>query len=180
MGYVSWYDFKKNHQLPSEIAAGDQNPSSNEIEDSQNFNKNTSLIKIEEENPILTPKTTEQPTKTSAENIDLQNSAHDNQNISINKRDLSTYDTTEQNSPFAVVKKYLWLGISVILAVFVGLLGFKDDLFSKKFYYSFSDADRNSKINAELQLQILRENESPILYTAKPNEQFVYLSLIHI
>ncbi len=174
VGYVSWYDFKKNHQLPSEIAAGDQNPSSNEIEDSQNFNKNTSLIKIEEENPILTPKTTEQPPKTSAENIDLQNSAHDNQNISINKRDLSTYDTTEQNSPFAVVKKYLWLGISVILAVFVGLLGFKDDLFSKKFYYSFSDADRNSKINAELQLQILRENESPILYTAKPNEQFVY------
>ena len=56
----------------------------------------------------------------------------------------------------------------------VGLLGFKDELFSKKFYYSFIDADRNSRINAELQVQILKENESPILYNAKPNEAFVY------
>ena len=47
-------------------------------------------------------------------------------------------------------------------------------MFSKKFTYSFVDADRNSKINAELQVQILRENESPILYNAKPNEEFVY------
>ena len=66
------------------------------------------------------------------------------------------------------------MGISGVLAVIVGLLGFKDELFSKKFYYSFIDADRNSKINAELQVQILKENESPILYVAKPNEPFVY------
>ena len=68
----------------------------------------------------------------------------------------------------------MWLSISAILAILVGLLGFKDELFSKKFYYSFIDADRNSKINAELQVQILKENESPILYVAKPNEPFVY------
>ena len=66
------------------------------------------------------------------------------------------------------------MGISGVLAVIVGLLGFKDELFSKKFTYSFIDADRNSKINAELQVQILKENESPILYVAKPNEPFVY------
>ena len=53
-------------------------------------------------------------------------------------------------------------------------LGFKDEIFSKKYYYSFIDADRNSKINAELQVQILKENETPILYVAKPNEPFVY------
>ena len=72
------------------------------------------------------------------------------------------------------MKKYLWFGISSILVIFIGLLGFKEEIFSRKYYYSFIDADRNSKINAELQVQILKDNESPILYVAKPNEPFVY------
>lgn len=80
----------------------------------------------------------------------------------------------EKKSTYSLVKKYIWLSVSVILAVLVGLLIFKDELFSKKFYYSFIDADRNSKINAELQVQILKDNETPILYAAKPNEPFVY------
>ena len=79
-----------------------------------------------------------------------------------------------KNSSFSLVKKYLWFGISSILVIFIGLLGFKEEIFSRKYYYSFIDADRNSKINAELQVQILKDNESPILYVAKPNEPFVY------
>ena len=56
----------------------------------------------------------------------------------------------------------------------VGILGFKDEIFSREYYFSFIDADRNSKINAELQVQILKDDESPILYVAKPNVPFVY------
>ena len=110
--------------------------------------------------------TEEKAFETTTVNSDLQISATDNQTIKQSNGNLSTYDTSEQKSTFSIVKKYLWLGISGVLAVIVGLLGFKDELFSKKFYYSFIDADRNSKINAELQVQILKENESPtVSYT---------------
>ena len=114
------------------------------------------------------------PTLTTSENSNLQKSTTDNQQIKKNTGTFATYDTSEQKSTISLVKKYLWLGISAVLAILVGLLGFKDELFSKKFTYSFVDADRNSKINAELQVQILRENESPILYNAKPNQEFIY------
>ena len=106
-------------------------------------------------------------------------STTDNQIIKAENQIINQDNLSHTKSTISLVKKYLWLSISAILAILVGLLGFKDELFSKKFYYSFIDADRNSKINAELQVQILKENESPILYVAKPNEPFV-LSLIHI
>ena len=166
-GYVSWYDFKKNHLFANEILKDEEESVEETAIETEFFNKNPTSEQKEE-------KTTENSPILTETKSDLQKINTDIQSVKENKSEFSTYDTSEQKSTLSIVKKYLWLGISAVLAVFVGLLGFKDELFSKKFYYSFIDADRNSKINAELQVQILRENESPILYVAKPNEPFVY------
>jgi len=173
-GYVSWYDFKKNHLFADEILKEGDDLDENEVEDLEKTAENTPVEEAKIPTSEISPKTEEKAFETTTVNSDLQISATDNQTITQSNGNLSTYDTSEQKSTFSIVKKYLWLGISGVLAVIVGLLGFKDELFSKKFYYSFIDADRNSKINAELQVQILKENESPILYVAKPNEPFVY------
>ncbi len=173
-GYVSWYDFKKNHLFANEI-----------LKDLEEIDENTQAelektladieISVPKEKvihkPSVSPKKMD-TTETAAGDLQINNTG--NQHIEESKETLTRSDTSEQKSTFTLVKKYIWLGISVVLAVLVGLLGFKDELFSKKFYYSFIDADRNSKINAELQVQILKENETPIQYTAKPNEPFVY------
>ena len=173
-GYVSWYDFKKNHLFADEILKEGDDLDENEVEELEKTAENTPVEEAKIPTSEISPKTEEKAFETTTVNSDLQISATDNQTITQSNGNLSTYDTSEQKSTFSIVKKYLWLGISGVLAVIVGLLGFKDELFSKKFYYSFIDADRNSKINAELQVQILKENESPILYVAKPNEPFVY------
>ncbi len=173
-GYMSWYDFKKNHLFADEILKENEEITQSKNEEAEKSEKapQTSAVdpKVEE-----TPSIKLENTAISAgENDVLQKTIADNELVKENKPNLATYDTEEKNSTYSLVKKYLWLGISAVLAVLVGLLGFKDELFSKKYYYSFIDADRNSKINAELQVQILKENESPILYVAKPNEPFVY------
>ena len=173
-GYVSWYDFKKNHLFADEILKEGDDLDENEVEELEKTVENSPVEEAKIPTSEIAPKTEEKAFETTIANSDLQISATDNQTIKQSNGNLSTYDTSEQKSTFSLVKKYLWLGISGVLAVIVGLLGFKDELFSKKFYYSFIDADRNSKINAELQVQILKENESPILYVAKPNEPFVY------
>ena len=173
-GYISWYDFKKNHLFADEILKDLESEDENletELEKAVEYAENLE----EEVQKVAKPAVSIQKSPQSiVETPDLQISATDNQSINKNSDTFATYDTSEQKSTFSLVKKYIWLGISGILAILVGLLGFKDELFSKKFYYSFIDADRNSRINAELQVQILKENESPILYNAKPNEAFVY------
>lgn len=173
-GYISWYDFKKKHLFSDEILKD------LEIEDE---NLQAELQKTVENAEVVEPESTvtekakvliQKPSDSTADKVDLQISTTDNQLINKKSEVFATYDTSEQKSTISIVKKYIWLGISAFLAILVGLLGFKDELFSKKFYYSFIDADRNSRINAELQVQILKENESPIIYNAKPNEAFVY------
>ncbi|OWK74670.1 hypothetical protein CBW16_04505 [Flavobacteriaceae bacterium JJC] len=173
-GYVSWYDFKKNHLFADEILKDYEENMDLEAEEPQKESENLRISESESKKSESTPVLAEKDNNSVSENLDLQKSNTVNQLVKEQTTNLSTYDTAEQKSTFSLVKKYIWLGISAILAVLVGLLGFKDELFSKKYYYSFIDADRNSKINAELQVQILKENESPILYVAKPNEPFVY------
>ena len=173
-GYISWYDFKKNHLFADEILKDLESEDENLETELEKAVENAENLE-EEVQKVAKPAVSIQKSPQSiVENPDLQISATDNQSINKNGDTFTTYDTSEQKSTFSLVKKYIWLGISGILAILVGLLGFKDELFSKKFYYSFIDADRNSRINAELQVQILKENESPILYNAKPNEAFVY------
>lgn len=173
-GYMSWYDFKKNHLFADEILKENEEITQSKTEEAEKSEKAPQISAVDpkvEETPSIKLENT---AISVGENDVLQKTLTDNELVKEKKPNLETYDTEEKNSTYSLVKKYLWLGISAVLAVLVGLLGFKDELFSKKYYYSFIDADRNSKINAELQVQILKENESPILYVAKPNEPFVY------
>lgn len=173
-GYMSWYDFKKNHLFADEILKENEQFIQSKAEEAEKSEKAPQISAIDEKVEETPSITLENTAISVSENDVLQKTIADNESVKENKANLETYDTEEKNSTYSLVKKYLWLGISAVLAVLVGLLGFKDELFSKKYYYSFIDADRNSKINAELQVQILKENESPILYVAKPNEPFVY------
>jgi len=173
-GYVSWYDFKKNHLFSDEILKDLEDEDENLADVLNDEVQNAPEIEEQEKFTAKTAKISENVPEKREQNSVLQNTTIENQSITKNSPSYASYDTSEQKSTFSLVKKYIWLGISLVLAILVGLLGFKDELFSKKFYYSFIDADRNSKINAELQVQILKENESPIVYTAKPNEPFVY------
>jgi hypothetical protein len=173
-GYISWYDFKKKNSFAHEILKEIENEEENIEAKLEKALENVKTIEQEAFNLEKQEVLFTEPRESNDKNSDLQINAPDNQQIKQKKETITTYDTSEQKSTYSIVKKYIWLGISAILTILVGLLGFKDELFSKKFNYSFIDADRNSSINAELQVQILKENESPILYNAKPNEEFVY------
>lgn len=166
-GYQSWYHFKKNHLFEnetiqeSEINNSEKNNKSDEnLENSQNSNSglenNNNSSYLSDKNDIL------------------QKNDIENQIINKNSNNLKYNYTENKKTTFLFVKEYVWLGISIILAIVAMFLAFKDQFISKQYKYSFIDADRNSKINAELQVQILKDHESPILYTAKPNEPFVY------
>lgn len=161
-GYASWYDFKKHHLFTNEILT-DEDLDEESEERLQEDLENTSTEVVEKE--ISTPKNEE---NTSDKKADLQISNTDNQYdklISIPK---------PEKSPNKIIKNSIWAIVSAVLLMFVGVLTFKDNLFSKQFTYTFIDADRNSKINDELSIQILKNNESPILFRVKPNTSFVY------
>ena len=165
-GYETWYCFKKKHLFANEILTESDN---NESLTHENFIDSNEIL---DKKDIIT-NAANKAAENSPQITDLQNNIFDNQlNIEKSKILISSEKSVNTNNSF--VKKYLWLGISAILLILVGFLGFKDEIFSRKYYYSFIDADRNSKINAELQVQILKDNESPIIYVAKPNEPFVY------
>ena len=173
-GYVSWYDFKKNHLFADEILKEHEDLADAAVKKLENDQADSEVFPITLKESEKNDKNPLNSTLEVEKIVDLQNSTTDNQIIKAENQILNQGNLSNSKSTISLVKKYLWLSISAILAILVGLLGFKDELFSKKFYYSFIDADRNSKINAELQVQILKENESPILYVAKPNEPFVY------
>ena len=166
-GYTSWYEFKKNHLFADEIIQEAENLTENDEQELEkeleNFEESSNSSKIEDNSENKLP-----------DNFVLQKTNTDNQELKSNKENLNVPEITEKPKRKNFVKESIWLLISGVLAVLVGFLGFKDELMSKKFYYSFVDADRNSKINAELQVQILKQGESPIIYIAKPNEPFVY------
>lgn len=173
-GYVSWYDFKKNHLFADEILKEHEDLADAALKKLEDEQANSEVFPITLQEPEKNDKNPLISTLEVEKIVDLQNSTTDNQIIKAENQIINQDNLSHSKSTISLVKKYLWLSISAILTILVGLLGFKDELFSKKFYYSFIDADRNSKINAELQVQILKENESPILYVAKPNEPFVY------
>lgn len=148
-GYSSWFDFKKKNLIEP----------------------------ISEEQSMPTPPepTVEKPVEeitaksNTATTIEKPALSQDNQALDeIN----NNIDFNKPGQSF--LRRYLWLGISAFLFAIVLVLVFYDNLFYKKYTYAFTDADRNAAINAELDVKIIRENESPILYKTKPNMPFVY------
>ena len=148
-GFNSWSDFKKKNP----IAATGEETTAVEVAEPA-IEEPSEKVSVEQiQNPI-----TENPP------VSIDNQAFDEINKNIN------FKSQEQN----FLKRYLWLGISVFLFAIVLILVFYDNLFYKKYTYAFIDADRNSSIKGELDVKIIRENESPILFKVKPNSPFVY------
>lgn len=167
-GYQSWYEFKKKHLFADEHLAPTEeqdnleteNPTIStlpEIETRVDEKKDISVGQKESISPIL-------------QNNSIEN--QEDKNIWIEKKPA----TKKPKSTFVKsVKNYLWLGISAILAVVVGLLGFGDQIFSKDYTFRFIDADRNTLVNDNLEIKIMKEDgESPILFKLKPYDEFTY------
>lgn len=172
-GYVSWYDFKKNHLFADEVLHENETEhivekiSATEVLESE-------AVALDQKIPNDVPNATSTPSQMNIKKTDLQKTDTDYQFDNNKSVILKPNDISAPKSTFSLIKKYIWLGISLVLAILVGLLVFKEQIFSKEFRYTFIDADRNSKINDELDVKILKENESPIFTRVLPNQPFVY------
>lgn len=166
-GYDSWYEFKKQHLFAGELLQENENPDEEEIEE---------LEKTVSEAPEL-PKTEIQPKKieiSTPENADLQKSITENQivkqnNITTNEVEISSVPPKKN-----FFKKNAWALVTSVLITITGILGFKDVLFLKTYKYCFIDKDRGVSVINTLEIMVVKENESPLMYKIKPGECFYY------
>lgn len=166
-GYDSWYEFKKQHLFAGELLQEDDDLDTDDLKE---LEKTVSAS-------LNLPKT-ENPTKKlefkTPENTDLQKSDTENQifnkNLELNNSSNSEVVKPKKN----FFKKNAWAFITSILIITTGLLGFKDEIFSKTYKYCFTDADRGVGVINTLEIKVIKENESPILYKIKPGECFYY------
>lgn len=166
-GYDSWYEFKKQHLFAGELLKDDEDLDDDDLKEIEkivftapNLPQNDITLKKHEEKI--------------AENEVLQKSNTESQSITHNK-DINTITNSEEQKPKkSFIKKNAWAIITSVLVVLTGLLGFKDAIFSKTYKYCFTDADRGLGVVNTLEIKVIKENESPILYKIKPGECFYY------
>lgn len=166
-GYDSWYGFKKQHLFAGELLKDDEGISDEELTE---IEKTVSESPILPENNILTQK---QHSNT-PENTDLQKSISENQSFNKNSKETAITNTEEAKPKKNFIRKNVWALVTSVLVILTGLLGFKDVLFSKTYQYCFTDADRGVGVVNTLEIKVIKENESPILYKIKPGECFYY------
>ncbi|MHC6197832.1 hypothetical protein [Elizabethkingia miricola] len=151
-GYSSWYDFKKNHAFAEELLLENENNLS-ETKESQ--------VEIPSEEEYKAPVISEKESSPVTQPQSLP--------------EVSTSNSKPASKPIiSKVKKYLWIGISAVLAIFVAALTFADSLFTKTYTFKFTDADRSQPVQNEVEIKVLKAGESPLTYRVKPNEAFVY------
>ena len=164
-GYISWYDFKKNHLFAEEILE-------NYSEEASNLDENLSKNELfsDRVQQLLVKNKDEIP---SIENVVLQNNVNDYQTVAVKTTTKSTPEISIKNKrkPF---KEYILASVTTILALVVGYLGFGDAIFGRTYTYCFSDADRNSSIQNTLEIKVLKKDESPLFFRIKPGECFYY------
>ncbi|MCC2589467.1 hypothetical protein [Chryseobacterium sp. MFBS3-17] len=169
-GYVSWYDFKKKHLFENEILEELENePPKSEV-----ANPEDEPAELVAEADTIKPENREKTASKSPEKTILQKSTSENQQVIKSDEVFDTYDTTEQKPIRKSVKRYILGGATIVLGLLATLLGFGDQLFSTTFTYCFADADRNTPIQNTIEIKVIKENESPILYRLKPGECFQY------
>lgn len=166
-GYDSWYEFKKQHLFAGELLQDDEDLKDNELKE---LEKTVSAS-------LDLPKDDDLPKKQEfkiPENSDLQKSILENQLITKNSETekISLAEAEKPKKNF--IRKNVWAIVTTILVILTGLLGFKDSIFQKTYVYCFTDADRNLSIQREIEIKVIKENESPILYRIKPGECFRY------
>ncbi|REC49052.1 hypothetical protein [Chryseobacterium pennipullorum] len=166
-GYESWYEFKKQHLFAGELLQETEGMEDEEIAE---------LEKTVLEAPDL-PKREIQPEKSTIstpETRDLQKSNTENQPVKTNTPNTTetVISSTPTNKNF--FKKNAWALVTSVLIAITGLLGFKDVLFSKSYTYCFIDKDRGVSVINTLEIMVIKENESPLMYKIKPGECFSY------
>lgn len=166
-GYESWYDFKKQHLFAGELLQENEDFEPEEIKE---LEKTVSLSPELPKTEVSTKKIEYQ----AQENDDLQKSTTDNQTITENSKK-PTHTEIQPSVPRKnILKKNAWAIITSILITITGVLGFKDEIFSKTYKYCFTDKDRGVSVINTLEIRIIKENESPLLYKIKPGECFYY------
>ena len=162
--YQSWYDFKRKNLFANEIISENDSSTENEIEGEEilelgEINNETNIQKTEEK---------------SIENIILQNNNIENQKHIGN----STNEVKKKKNLifnfYTHFKEFIWLGISVILLAMVLVLIFWQRIFATEYSFTFIDADRNTKITDEIEIKVLKENETPLQYNLENGKDFVY------
>lgn len=168
-GYTSWFDFKKQHLFAGELLHEEKDLSE---EDRQELEKTVSSA-------LNLPKNEEIPQISQindTEKNDLQKIDTDNQLI-------DTKETINISPSHSVVKpqkksyqRIAWAAATSVFVVLLGLLGFKDEIFQKTYVYCFKDADRNLNVQSNIEIKVIKQNESPVYYLIKPGECFRYQS----
>ena len=162
--YQSWYDFKRKNLFANEIISENDSSTENEIEGEEilelgEINNETNIQKTEEK---------------SIGNIILQNNNIENQKHIGN----STNEVKKKKNLifnfYTHFKEFIWLGISVILLAMVLVLIFWQRIFATEYSFTFIDADRNTKITDEIEIKVLKENETPLQYNLENGKDFVY------
>jgi hypothetical protein len=166
-GYDSWYDFKKNHLFAGELLSDEKDLSDDELKE---LEKTVSSA-------LNLPKTEEEPKKlvsSNEENTVLQENNTENQIIEKKQTILESSKISEIKPPKKNYQRTAWIAAASVFVILLGLLGFKDEIFQKTYVYCFTDADRNLNVQRDIEIKVIKENESPILYRIKPGECFIY------
>ncbi|WP_374360119.1 hypothetical protein [Cloacibacterium sp.] len=162
--YQSWYDFKRKNLFANEIISENDNSAENEVEGEE-------ILELVEINNEANVQKTEEK---SIENIILQNNNIENQKH-IEK---STNEVKKKKNLifnfYTHFKEFIWLGISAILLAMVLVLIFWQRIFATEYSFTFIDADRNTKITDEIEIKVLKENETPLQYNLENGKDFVY------
>ena len=162
--YQSWYDFKRKNLFANEIISENESSAENEIEGEE-------ILELGEINTETNVQKTEEK---SIENIILQNNNIENQKH-IEK---STNEVKKKKNLifnfYTHFKEFIWLGISAILLAMVLVLIFWQRIFATEYSFTFIDADRNTKITDEIEIKVLKENETPLQYNLENGKDFVY------
>ena len=114
----------------------------------------------------------------SSEDKEITNTSTKNleQKPILQKNNIVNQEHKEKNNYrfFKNTKTYIWVITSIILGILIVFLVFSDQIFKKTYQFCFTDADRGTNIQSTIDIRVIKDNESPILYKVKPGECFVF------
>lgn len=166
-GYDSWYEFKKQHLFAGELLQDETDLSDEEIQKlEETINQLPQVIKFDGQSQKTAIK--------GQENSNLQKSTTEDQSINHNPNFNTSQEIKVPEPSKKFIKKNAWAMITTVLIMITGVLGFKDEIFSKEYKYCFTDADRGVAVINTLEIKVFKENESPILFKINPGECFKY------
>ncbi|WP_313030231.1 hypothetical protein [Soonwooa sp.] len=175
-GYESWFNYKKLKPITLPTTEVDEP----EIE----ITPTEKTVKFVENSTMDKQATIDViPNNLEVEKVDKNLQIQDRNNLEKStKKEVLQLNTTEDQqietlssiSKRNFFKKNIWYIITSVLSLSILFLIFRDQWLYKDYTYSFIDSDRNTLIKDELDVKILKENESPILIRIKPNAPFKY------